>query len=304
MTTYRRSGMNPTTFRFSCDSMASIYTPPSFIEIRGLVNGIRDITVGVSTKIQINKLKRNAADLLNYETFLTHFKPTSRMFSSHTIYNFCLLHFFKSFRKIKIFYLQSNFILRIFSSKFFPAGFASSPFFLLNWFDFSFEIVIGVFSSGFFVRVDNLTIVGSDQRWFKAVLKIHYSKLKIMYVLYLEAFGIGAVASTVDVLHGKLLSLTVVVFVLVSDVTVPKTFTNKFQRLSLRITVNFAPNNVHIWHSTHCRFHWKFLKIRKFNTYSFLIISVFTLRFSIFSNFCFFSGFMFFLTIFFSRANF
>ena len=183
MTTYRRSGMNPTTFQFSCDSLVSIYTPPSFIETGGQVNGIRDIMVGVSTKIQINKLKRNAADLLNYETFLTHFKPTSRIFSNHTIYNFCLLHFFKSFRKIKIlFYLQSNFVLRIFGSEFFPAFSTASPFFFLNWFDFSIEIVIRIFSTGFFVRVNNLTIVGSEKRWFKAVLKIHYSKLKIMYV--------------------------------------------------------------------------------------------------------------------------
>ena len=118
--------------------------------------------------------------------------------------------------------------------------------------------------------------------------------------IYLEAFGIWAVSFAIHVLHSQLLSLTVIVPVLVGDVTVPKTFTDKFKRLSLRVTVNFIPYYVHIWHSTQCRFHWKFLKNRKFHNY-YLVITVW---FSIFSIFCFFSGFITFFVDFSLRANF
>ena len=44
--------------------------------------------------------------------------------------------------------------------------------------------------------------------------------------IYLEAFGIWAVSFAIHVLHGQLLGLTVIVFVLVGDMTVPKTFTD------------------------------------------------------------------------------
>ena len=68
---------------------------------------------------------------------------------------------------------------------------------------------------------------------------------------YLETFRIWAVTATVDMFHGQLLGLAVIVFVLVSHVTVPKTFADKFQSFSFRITMNLVPNNVYIRHTTH-----------------------------------------------------
>ena len=89
--------------------------------------------------------------------------------------------------------------------------------------------------------------------------------------IYLEAFGIWAVSFAIHVLHGQLLGLTVIVFVLVGDMTVPKTFTNKFESFSLSITMDPFPNYVDIWHSAQCTFHWKFLKNRKFHDYNLII---------------------------------
>ena len=74
--------------------------------------------------------------------------------------------------------------------------------------------------------------------------------------IYLEAFGIWAVSFAIHVLHGQLLGLTVIVFVLVGDMTVPKTLAYKFESFSLRITVDLVPDDVDIWHSAQCTFHW------------------------------------------------
>ena len=73
-----------------------------FTKTSELKNGSNDTTVGVSIKIRINKLKENAADQLNYETFSILLSLTSRKFSNLTMYNSFHLHFINSFRKINI----------------------------------------------------------------------------------------------------------------------------------------------------------------------------------------------------------
>ena len=102
MTTYRGQGRNPITSLFSWDSSGWIATQLSSTKTSEPENGSNDTMVGVSTKIRTNKLKENAVDQLNYETFSILLSLTSRIFSNLTLFNFFHLHFINSFRKINI----------------------------------------------------------------------------------------------------------------------------------------------------------------------------------------------------------
>ena len=58
------------------------------------------------------------------------------------------------------------------------------------------------------------------------ISKIVFTKKIELKCIYLEAFGIWAVSFAIHVFHCQFLGLTVIVFVLVGDMTVPKTFTD------------------------------------------------------------------------------